>query len=297
MFTTLCLSYVWSIEQLIAIQLIGSLTGSAGGSVFSALLAEVLKEHRGESLGKYNAFVVVGGFLGNIISGILYNTIGFRNMLRLIAALNFIPLTLISIIPKDPHENWNLKESNWRNFIPRIPREFWGIYPVRLILTLPGALSGGILGIYYLKYLGGSPESWSIVVALTTLLGLTTIPYGKLADKLPIKKMFIFAGLGWTILYLGYYISPTPIIFAIFFIIPIWPAFWITYNKCLMELSDKTERAKFYAFEGTLSTIYGNIIGIISGYLADIFGPREMFLISSASAIIATIYINLKLKI
>lgn len=109
-------------------------------------------------------------------------------MLRLIAALNFIPLTLISIIPKDPHENWNLKESNWRNFIPRIPREFWGIYPVRLILTLPGALSGGILGIYYLKYLGGSPESWSIVVALTTLLGLTTIPYGKLADKLPIKK-------------------------------------------------------------------------------------------------------------
>lgn len=296
-FTTFCLSYVWSIEQFIAIQLIGSLTGSAGGSAFSALLAEVLKGHRGESLGKYNAFTVIGGFFGNIISGILYNTIGFRNMLKLIAALNVIPLILISIIPENQYKNWSFRELNWRNIIPRIPRGFWSIYPLRLILTLPGALSGGILGIYYLKYLGGSPESWSIVIALTTLLGITTIPYGKLADKLSVKHMFTFAGLGWTILYFGYYISPTPIIFALFFIIPIWPAFWITYSKCLMELSDKTERAKFYAFEGTLSTIYGNIIGIISGYLADIFGPREMFLLSSTTAIIATIYINLKLKI
>ncbi|MEM2137308.1 MAG: MFS transporter, partial [Candidatus Methanomethylicia archaeon] len=154
----------------------------------------------------------------------------------------------------------------------------------------------GILGIYYLKYLGGSPESWSIVIALTTLLGLTTIPYGKLADKLSIKQMFIFAGLGWTILYFGYYFSTSPIIFAIFFIIPIWPAFWITYSKLLMDLSDNTRRAEFYAFEGTLSTIYGNIIGILSGYLADILGPKNMFLLSTISAITAVIYVNLKFK-
>lgn len=295
-FTLICLSYVWSIEQLIVVQLIGALTGSAGGAAFSALLAENLRGRRGEILGKYNAFTVVGGFIGNLFSGILYNNIGYRSVLRLTSTLNIVSLTLISMIHEGESESLNLNEVKWGDLIPKVPREFWGIYPVRLILALPGALSGGILGIYYLKYLGGSPESWSIVIALTTLLGLTTIPYGKLADKLSIKQMFTFAGLGWTILYFGYYFSPSPIIFAIFFIIPIWPAFWITYSKLLMNLSDKTKRAEFYAFEGTLSTIYGNIIGILSGYLADILRPRNMFLLSTISAITAVIYINLKFK-
>jgi len=35
------------------------------------------------------------------------------------------------------------------------------------------------------------------VVAVTTLLGLSLIPYGGLADRLPTRRMFTLAGLGW----------------------------------------------------------------------------------------------------
>ncbi|MEM3616151.1 MAG: MFS transporter, partial [Candidatus Methanomethylicia archaeon] len=128
-FTLICLSYVWSIEQLIVVQLIGALTGSAGGAAFSALLAENLRGRRGEILGKYNAFTVIGGFTGNLFSGILYNTIGYRSVLRLASILNIVSLTLISMIHEGESESLNLNEVKWRNLIPEIPREFWSIYP------------------------------------------------------------------------------------------------------------------------------------------------------------------------
>jgi DHA1 family multidrug resistance protein-like MFS transporter len=63
-----------------------------------------------------------------------------------------------------------------------------------------------------------------------------------------------------------------------------------------MELSDSTERATFYAFEGILSTILGAIVGIFSGYLADLFGPRNIFILSAAMAITATIYTRIILR-
>jgi len=291
--TTTALSFVNNIEQYLVIQTIGSITGSAGGAALSAVIAENFRGRRGELFGRYQAITVIGGFLGNMISGALYNTIGYRNVLRLVAALNIIPLSIISLIPENVGKN---VERGKIFSPPKIPSGFWKAFSIRLMLTLPGALSGGLLGIYYLKYLGGSPENWSIVVSVTTLLGLSAIPYGKLADKLSMKSMFTFAGIGWTILYLGYYLSPTPIIFALFFIVPIWPAFWITYNKLLMELSDSTERATFYAFEGILSTILGAIVGIFSGYLADLFGPRNIFILSAAMAITATIYTRIILR-
>jgi len=291
--TTTALSFVRNVEQYLVIQTIGSITGSAGGAALSAVIAENFRGSRGELFGRYQAITVIGGFLGNVISGALYNAIGYRNVLRLVATLNIIPLTIISLIP----ENAGKKFVKGKLFSPpKIPSGFWKAYGIRLMLTLPGALSGGLLGIYYLKYLGGSPENWSIVVAITTFLGLSSIPYGKLADKLSMKSMFTFAGIGWTILYLGYYLSPTPTIFALFFIIPIWPAFWITYNKLLMELSDSTDRVTFYAFEGILSTILGAIVGIFSGYLADLFGPRNIFILSASIAATATVYTRIILK-
>jgi|GEM_PF-2408774 len=63
-----------------------------------------------------------------------------------------------------------------------------------------------------------------------------------------------------------------------------------TYNKLLMELSNSTEKAAFYAFEGMLSTMLGTIVGIISRYLADLFGPRNIFILSASIAITVTIY-------
>ncbi|MEZ0345620.1 MAG: MFS transporter, partial [Infirmifilum sp.] len=276
--TSIALSFASNIEHVVLIQSIGAITGSAGGSAFSAFLSEKFRERRGEFLGHYNAAGVVGGFLGGLASGPLYTALGYRNLLRLYALLNLVPLAVITTVDE---ESSNAKPTPSRLFrVPHVPRKFWRIYGARLLLSLPGAISGGVLAIYFLKYLNGSPSMWSITVAITVLAGLSAIPYGRLADKMSTRQMFTLAGIGWTILYAGYFLSPNPLVFAIFFIIPVWPMFWVSYSKALMEVSDETERATFYAFEGVLSTIYSSAIGIAAGYLADIAMPRTLFLVS-----------------
>ena len=206
-------------------------------------------------------------------------------MLRIASALNLVPLAVLSLFPEERAS----AASQRKRLSLKIPRKFWRLYGARVAMTLPGSISGGVFAIYYLKYLGGSPESWSLVSAITTLLGLASIPYGKLADRVSAKRMFTLAGLGWTLLYLGYYLSSTPQTFAAFFVVPVWPAFWLAYNKAMMEVSDTTERAKLYAFEGMLSAVYSSAVGLAASYLADSFGPRNLFLISTLAAAIATL--------
>jgi DHA1 family multidrug resistance protein-like MFS transporter len=104
--------------------------------------------------------------------------------------------------------------------------------------------------------------------------------------------MFTVAGLGWTALYLGYYASPNYLWFSLFFIIPVWPAFWLAYSKALMDLSDESERATFYALEGTLSAIFGSLVSILAGYLADLYTPRSIFLLSATAALASTLIVN-----
>lgn len=289
--TGLALSYASTIDQVVAVQALGAITGSAGGSAFSALLAEKFREKRGEFLGRYNAAGVLGGFLGSLASGPLYTAIGFRNLLRLYAALNAAVLAVVLSIEEDGGNNsGNLLRNALR--VPKVPRKFWRLYAARLAMSLPGALSGGLLGIYFLKYLGGTPEEWAAVTALTVLAGLSSVPYGRLADKLSARQMFTLAGLGWAVLYAGYFLSPNPLVFAAFFIFPVWPLFWVAYSKALMDISDEAERATFFAFEGVLSTIYGSAVGMVAGRLADTLGPRTVFLASSAAALAATALVS-----
>jgi DHA1 family multidrug resistance protein-like MFS transporter len=288
----LALSYVESVEQLLVVQVAGAFLGSAGGAAFSALVAESFRERRGELLGRYSAFTVLGGFAGSLLSGFAYQHLGYRSALRLAALLNLIPLALISAVPEP---GGGKPAEGRRRATRRIPRGFWRLFAARLLMSLPGAISSGVFAIYYLKYLGGSPESWSVVAAATTLLGLSSIPYGRLADRLPPRRMFTLAGLGWVVLYTGYYLSRSPLEFAAFFIIPVWPAFWLSYSKALMDLSDQAERAELFALESVLSSVYGSAVGIAAGYLADLLGPRELFLLSASAAAAATAIVQILL--
>jgi DHA1 family multidrug resistance protein-like MFS transporter len=184
---------------------------------------------------------------------------------------------------------------SYRRAAQRLPGGFWKLFAARLLMTLPGAISSGVFAMHYLKYLGGSPESWSVVVAATTLLGFSSIPYGRLADRLPPGRMFTLAGLGWVALYTGYYLSRNPLEFAAFYIIPIWPAFWLSYSKALMDLSDQEKRAELFTLESALSSIYSSAIGVLASYLADLPGPRELFFLSAAEAAVTTACVRLLL--
>jgi len=286
--TTFALAHVNNVYQLLMVRLAGVFTGSAGGAAFSALLAKTFKEKRGRYVGIYNALGLVGGIMGNVLSAYLYERLGMRGLLEVLAVGQAVPLAMVLAIEEEPEERKPLELSNILAK-PKFPREFWRVYAVRSVLVLPGLFGGSVLAVYFVKYLGGSEQLWALVTAVCTLLGLSSIPYGELADRLGARKMFTLAGLGWAVLYAGYYLSNDPLTFAAFFIVPIWPAFHVTYQKVLMDLSDKSERASLFASERLVSTVYGLAVGLIAGYLADALSPRTLLAISSLLALCGAI--------
>jgi len=297
--TTFLLSYVEDAWQLLLLRISGVFTGAAGGAAFSALLSSTFKERRGRMMGFYSALGLLGGISGNILSAYFYNNYGMRATLRAIAVAKIIPLALILVIRDEPERQGRIE---LRRAIkealrfPHLPSSFWRVYAVRSVLVLPGSLGGSILAVYFVKFLGGSNELWALVSAVTTLMGMAVIPYGYLADRVSARLMFTLAGLGWTILYAGYYLSRDPYIFALFFIVPVWPAFHVTYRKALMDVSDYCERATLFAIEGLISTIYGSILGLVGGYLADTITPRNLLALSSALALLGAVTAYLLLR-
>ncbi len=288
---TLALSFATSFDQLLVIRLLGAVTGSAGGASFSALFAKTFRKKRGSSLGLFDVLGLAGSFTGNLVSGYLYTALGFRTVLRLVALLNLVPLLIIASIDEEREPGRRL---TLRGLLekPRIPRKFWRLYSSRLLITLPSALGGSVIAVYFLKYLGGTPQLWSTVAAVNTVTGLSSYLYGRLADRFSVRQMFTLAGIGWTALYTGYFLAPNPYVFALILAVPVWPAFWVAYRKALMDLSDETERATFFATENLLTTIYGSLLGIAASLVADIFTPRLLFLISAVAAAAATLAVQ-----
>jgi len=297
--TTFLLSYVEDAWQLILLRISGVFTGAAGGAAFSALLSNTFKEKRGRMMGFYNALGLLGGISGNLLSAYFYDNYGMRATLQAVAVAKVIPLALVLIIKEEPEKQGKieLRRAVREAFkFPRLPPSFWRVYAVRCVLVLPGALGGSILAVYFVKFLGGSDQLWALITAVTTLMGIAVIPYGYLADKVGARTMFTLAGLGWTVLYAGYYLSRDPYIFALFFVIPVWPAFHVTYQKTLMDVSDYCERATLFATEGLISTIYGSIVGLIGGYLADVITPKNLLALSSALALLGAVTAYLLLR-
>ena len=97
--------------------------------------------------------------------------------------------------------------------------------------------------------------------------------------------MFTLAGLGWAVLYAGYYASRDPLTFAVFFVVPVWPAFHVAWRKALMDMSDRAPRASLFALEGAVSAAYEAAVALLGGYLADTLSPRVLMAASSLLAL------------
>ncbi|MCD6457519.1 MAG: hypothetical protein J7K82_01590 [Thermoproteales archaeon] len=133
---------------------------------------------------------------------------------------------------------------------------------------------------------------WALVSAVTTLANLSTILYGRLGERIGDVNLLFLAGLGWSVLYTVYGLTTDITIFALFFTIPVWPAFAIGYQTLLMKLSDEGSRASIYSVDNILSTIYSASIGILGGYLAEIFTPRLLFIFAGFAVFLSAFIVK-----
>lgn len=293
--TTFLLANIKSAYQLILLRLFGSLVGSAGGASFSALLAKSFKKNRGQVIGIYSSLGTLGSVIGNILSGYLYSIVGIRVALQYLAFTTIIPLILVLMIKEEPEER---KPLNLKTIFkpPKIPREFIKYYLYNLFRNCREAFFGGIVSIYFLNYLGGTPEQWALIMSITTLLSLTAPFWGRLVDKHGVRFAYTYSAIGWVIISIGYCLAKDPVTFSIFFIMPVSIAYSIAYNKIIFDASDQSDRASFFSFLGLISSLFSMITGLIAGYIADTFTPYTLLEIYALLSIIGLIPLPKLLK-
>ncbi len=286
--TTYLTAHVGNIYQLFLIRLAGSVVGSAGGSTFSALLAKKFREKRGSVLGSYKTLGIAGSFAGNMLSGYVYERYGIRTALELISFTTVVPLLIVLAIDEEPEERKSFRIKDI--FIPpKMPPVFKKYFLLHLYLMSIGTITGSIHAVYFTEYLNGSPSLWALVVSITVLLSGTSAIYGVLADKYGAKFNILYATIGWTLLNIGYMLSNDPLTFAIVYVVPIGAAYWVAYEKALFDASDYTDRATFFSFLGIISSIYSLALGTIGGFIADMYEPRTLFLLSAIISALGSI--------
>ena len=286
--TTFLLSLVNNFTDLFIVKLIGSVVGSMSSATFPALLAKIFRDHRERKISTYMTLGLIGGFSGSLVSGYLYEVYGVRNILKFLALASLVPAAVIAFIKEEKEKQSSLRNLMFNCFLTKIAR----IFTAKCLLVFPSAFSGGLIGVYFLEYLKGSPSLWALVSAVTTLANLSTILYGRLGERIGDVNLLFLAGLGWSVLYTVYGLTTDITIFALFFTIPVWPAFAIGYQTLLMKLSDEGSRASIYSIDNILSTIYSASIGILGGYLAEIFTPRPLFILAGFAVFLSAFIVK-----
>jgi len=275
-------SFVDDYIQYILINLAGAVVGVAGGLAFTSLMADVFdKKSRGKLLGLYNAVGLAGGILGNILSAYVYQVVGVRGAIRIVSLTGLVTLLLYASLKDDRRP---IARSSSITLIDSLKsfkdKGILRLFALKAPLQLPGILASGVFAIYFTEVLGGTPELWALLGAVNTAVGLTSIPYGYLVDRMGRKRMLYFSAVGWTILYLGYLFSRDPLTFSIFFVIPIWPAFNIAYTSMLFDITEGENRTRLLGAMNSLNSIYTFTFSMLGGIIADLFEPRLVFLIA-----------------
>ena len=293
-------SYVTSYQEYILITLAGSIIGIAGGLAFSSLMADIFsRKKRGRLLGIYNSMGLVGSIAGNIISAYFYNFVGIRETIRIIALSGLVTVVLYLFLNENgiskAKERISIRDIVKKDLVSGFKSKVvFRLFTLQALTRTPAVLTSGIMAIYFTRELGGTPEEWAILAAITTIAGLAYIPYGYLVDKIGRKKILYFSIVGWIVLYIGYGISRDPLTFSMFFIIPIGSAYSLAYTAILYDLTDGGDRGKIFGTLGSLNSVYVFIVSLIGAYIADIYSPRILFFISLAP-LLASLFIVRKM--
>jgi len=283
MLTSYAASYVESYEDYILITAGGSVVGLAGGLAFSSLLADLTSNgERGRTLGLYSTIGTLGNFLGNALSSIVYQCYGVRGAIRVVALTGVVPLAIVLLMIEEPVKGAGGRGGAFSLLETFRNRDFLRLFLVQALIRTPHALVGPLYAIYFTEELGGSVESWSMLAAVTTLAGVTSLPYGYLVDRFGPARVMAACSLAWTAMFWGYALSRDPLTFSLFFVIPVGNAFSIAFTSMLYEVCDEGRRGVTLGSFDSLASLHSTLVNIAGGLLADYYGPRAVFTVAAA---------------
>ena len=284
----IALSYSWPVV------LLGRFTDRFGkglrtGARDAMLLDAADSSNRGYIFGFHRSMDTAGAVFGPLIAIGILNL--FPNNLRLILYIASIPAFLALVFFIFLKEVKTTKEKLTR--------------PMSLSLsyrTLPTELKVFILGLAVFS-LGNSSDAFLILrskdlgLTLTLVISayvlynlvyaLTSIPAGKIADKLGAKKVFILGILIFTLVYLGFAINGSlPMVWILFAVYGFYMALTDGVSKSIIGSYVSSEIAgTAYGVTNTITSLCTLIASVIAGFLWSAISPQATFIFGAVCAL------------
>ena len=280
-----------SLEFMIIVIICAIFIGAYQANLIALASLQVPQEESGNLVGLLSITMSLGWLLGSPLGGYAYDLLGAQArfyQLPLAGIIVFLAAILTLFYVPEP----KVKSSTKNN--PLLPtmekkdsledqngkRTLWNV----LILVafanfLINASAGGFWTFgfpYFVLGLGASGLSFSLMLVLTTALGIPTSKIiGKLLDKNPTLPYIFVTNVAYLLLYLAIKTANDPLLGLLIYVIPLYVLQLVIFPTITVQLSDRQSRStaigivQGFGFGGSVlgSAIFGYILDITHNLL------------------------------
>ncbi|MEM0519461.1 MULTISPECIES: MFS transporter [Aequorivita] len=271
--------------------------GIRTGARDAMLSAETTKKNKGQIFGFHRSLDTFGAVLGPVLA-LLYLYFFPEDYINLFY-IAFIPgvfAIVASFLLKDQKENIisKKKKINFFSFL-----NYWKQSSAQYRKVVIGLLffalfnSSDVFLLLKAKE-AGLDDTWviSIYIFYNLIYALTAYPLGTFADKVGLKKMFIFGLIIFSLVYFGMGLtSNLYIIIALFFGYGIYAAATEGISKAwITNISNENDTATAVGTYAAFQSIAAMIASVFAGLLWFYFGAKITFIVTAIATSFAIIY-------
>lgn len=278
--------------------------GLRTGARDAILSDETPPEHKGKVFGFHRGMDTLGAAVGPALALVyLWLFPGQYRWLFFLAVIPGLFSVILTFLVREKRQTGmtqaraRLHFFSFFSYWKRAPREFRLLVTGLLIFTILNSSDMFLLlavknqGLSDLRMIG-------VYIFYNLVFALFSWPAGWLADRIGLKNLLVAGLVLFGAVYIGFGWASSMLVFGIlFFGYGLYAACTDGISKALItNLADRHETATAIGFYTSLSSILTLVASSLAGLLWFTLGPRPMFMISGAGAVLVAIYLFLAMK-
>jgi MFS family permease len=272
--------------------------GLRTGARDAMLSSETIKEHKGKVFGLHRAMDTAGAAIGPLLALLfLYYYPGEYKTLFLLTFIPGIAVVALTLFIKEKPiaPSPDLKKGNFFSFFL-----YWKVAPAEYKKLVTGLLlfalfnSSDVFLLLMAKTAGMDDlHIIGVYVFYNLVYALFAYPLGSFADKIGMKKTFIFGLILFVIVYSGMaFLQNETMMYVLFFIYGIYAAATDGISKAwITNTIPHSETGTAIGFHASCGSIIAMISSTLAGLIWTLYNPSAMFLFSAAGVICTIVYL------
>lgn len=272
-----------------------------------ALLSdETDAKNKGAVFGFHRMFDTIGATIGPVLAMVFlyFYPAHYKELFLLAAIPSFVSVGLTFFIHEKNKSNVSLSSSKTKTKKPSLASQFfyWKNSPVEFRKLVIGLLLFGLVNssdIFLLlkskMILHDDYKVLALYIFYNLVYASVSFPLGKLADKIGLKKMFVFGLIIFSVVYSGMSFSTEVWQICLLFILyGIFNAATEGISKALISnLVPKTETATAIGFYAGWNSICALFASVFAGFLwYQLNSPQATFLVTGSVTMMIAIYLS-----